>query len=199
MSRFITFEGVDGAGKSTHLAWFADALRGRGLDVVVTREPGGTRLGEQLREMVLNQPMGMGTEALLMFASRIEHVEQVIRPALLSGKCVISDRFTDASFAYQGGGRGMEWERLRELEQWVGIRPDLTLFFDVPIEVARMRLSNNVALDRFEKEEGEFFERVRAGYHRRVTEDPSRFEVIDAAQSLDEVKRQLASIAGNIG
>ncbi len=199
MTKFITFEGVDGAGKSTHLAWFADALRSRGLDVVVTREPGGTPLGEQLREMVLNQPMSMGTEAMLMFASRIEHVEEVIKPALLSGKCVISDRFSDASFAYQGGGRGMDWERLKELEQWVGIKPDLTLFFDVPIEVARQRLSNNASLDRFEQEQGEFFERVRAGYHRRVAEDRLRFKVIDAAQSLEEVKRQLASIAGKIG
>ncbi len=198
MTKFITFEGVDGAGKSTHLAWFADALRTRGLDVVVTREPGGTPLGERLREMLLNQPMSTGTEVMLMFASRIEHVEEVIKPALLSGKCVISDRFSDASFAYQGGGRGMDWERLKELEQWVGIRPDLTLFFDVPIEVARQRLSNNASLDRFEKEQGEFFERVRAGYHRRVAEDPSRFKVIDAAQSLGEVKRQLAFIAGNI-
>ena len=194
MAKFITFEGVDGAGKSTHLAWFADALRGRGLDVIVTREPGGTPLGERLREMVLNEPMSLGAEAMLMFASRIEHVEEVIGPALLSGKCVISDRFSDASFAYQGSGRGMEWERLQALEQWVGIRPDLTLFFDVPIEVARQRLSNNATLDRFEKEEGEFFERVRAGYHRRVAEDPLRFKVIDAAKGLDEVKRQLEEI-----
>ncbi len=198
MSRFITFEGVDGAGKSTHLAWFADALRERGLDVIVTREPGGTPLGEQLRAMVLNQPMSLGAEAMLMFASRIEHVEEVIRPALLAGKCVISDRYSDASFAYQGGGRGMDWEKLKELEQWVGIKPDMTLFFDVPIEVARQRLSSNVSLDRFEQEQGEFFERVRAGYHRRVAEDPERFRVIDAALALDQVKQQLTSIVGKI-
>jgi dTMP kinase len=198
MTKFITFEGVDGAGKSTHLAWFADALRQRGLDVVVTREPGGTSLGEQLREMLLNQPMSIGTEAMLMFAARVEHVAQVIKPALLAGKWVISDRFSDASFAYQGGGRGMDWDKLRQLEQWVDVRPDLTLFFDVPIEVARERLSNNVSLDRFEQEEGAFFERVRAGYHRRVAENPSRYAVIDAAQSIALVQQQLQSIVASI-
>ena len=196
MTKFITFEGVDGAGKSTHLAWFADALRQRGMDVIVTREPGGTPLGEQLREMLLNQPMSTGTEAMLMFAARLEHVEQVILPALLAGKWLISDRFSDASFAYQGGGRGMDWEKLKQLEQWVhpDLQPDLTLFFDVPVEVARQRLANNVSLDRFEQEQGEFFERVRAGYHRRVAENPQRFVVIDAAQSLTAVQQQLAAI-----
>lgn len=194
MTKFITFEGVDGAGKSTHLAWFAAALRERGMDVLVTREPGGTPLGERLREMLLNEPMSMGTEAMLMFASRLEHVEQVIAPALLCGKWVISDRFSDASFAYQGGGRGMDWDRLRQLEGWVSVAPDLTLFFDVPVEVARARLANNATLDRFEQEEGEFFERVRAAYHRRVAENPDRYAVIDASQSMDSVQRQLAQI-----
>lgn len=194
MTKFITFEGVDGAGKSTHLAWFAAALRERGMDVLVTREPGGTPLGERLREMLLNEPMSMGTEAMLMFASRLEHVEQVIAPALLCGKWVISDRFSDASFAYQGGGRGMDWDRLRQLESWVSVAPDLTLFFDVPVEVARARLANNATLDRFEQEEGEFFERVRAAYHRRVAENPDRYAVIDASQSMDSVQRQLAQI-----
>ena len=194
MSKFITFEGVDGAGKSTHLAWFADELRCRGMDVIVTREPGGTPLGEELREMVLNKPMSIGTEAMLMFAARIEHVEQVIKPALHAGKWVISDRFSDASFAYQGSGRGMDWEKLKQLEKWVGLQPDMTLFFDVPIEVARERLSNNVSLDRFEQEQGEFFERVRAGYHRRVAENPARFKVIDGAKTLDAVKLQLENI-----
>ena len=194
MTKFITFEGVDGAGKSTHLAWVADALRQRGVDVIVTREPGGTPLGEQLRDIVLNQPMSIGTEAMLMFASRLEHVEQVIAPALHSGKWVISDRFSDASFAYQGAGRGMDWEKLRQLESWVPMQPDLTLFFDVPIEVARQRLANNVSLDRFEQEQGEFFERVRSGYHRRVAEQPQRFVVIDAARTLEAVQQQLATI-----
>lgn len=193
MSKFITFEGVDGAGKSTHLAWFSNALRQRGLDVVVTREPGGTELGEQLRTILLNQPMGIGTEALLMFAARLEHIEQVIRPALQAGKWVISDRFSDASFAYQGGGRGMDWNKLTQLEQWVhaDLQPDLTLIFDVPVEVARQRLENNVTLDRFEQEQGDFFERVRAAYHKRVQQHPQRYIVIDAAQSLEAVQQQL--------
>ncbi|MFA6062430.1 MAG: dTMP kinase [Gallionella sp.] len=198
MTKFITFEGVDGAGKSTHLAWFADALRQRGLDVIVTREPGGTQLGEQLREMLLNQSMSIGTEAMLMFAARLEHVEQVIQPALRAGKWVISDRFSDASFAYQGAGRGMDWDRLKQLESWVGVQPDLTLFFDVPVEVARQRLANNVSLDRFEQEQDDFFNRVRSGYHRRVVEEPQRFRVIDAAQSLDAVKQQLVDIVSTI-
>jgi len=203
MSKFITFEGVDGAGKSTHLAWFAEALRQRCHDVVVTREPGGTPLGEQLREILLNQPMSIGTEALLMFAARLEHVEQVIIPALHAGKWVISDRFSDASFAYQGGGRGLDWDKLSQLEQWVhaDLQPDLTLFFDVPVEVARQRLRspdntrpNNVSLDRFEQEQADFFERVRAGYHRRVRQNPQRYIVIDAAQSIDVIKQKLEEI-----
>lgn len=203
MSKFITFEGVDGAGKSTHLAWFADVLRQRGLDVVVTREPGGTPLGEQLREILLNRNMSIGTEALLMFAARLEHIEQVIKPALLAGKWVISDRFSDASFAYQGGGRGLSWEKLSQLEQWVhpDLQPDLTLFFDVPVEVARQRLRapdntrpNNVSLDRFEQEQADFFERVRAGYHKRVQEHPQRYIVIDAAQTLEKVKHKLEEV-----
>jgi len=200
MSKFITFEGMDGAGKSTHLAWFADTLRQRGLDVVVTREPGGTPLGEQLREMLLNQTMSMGTEALLMFAARMEHIEQLIKPALQAGKWVISDRFSDASFAYQGAGRGMDWDKLTQLEQWVhaDLQPDLTLFFDVPVEVARERLSNNVSLDRFEQEQSDFFERVRGGYHQRVQQNPQRYAVIDAAQSMAEVKRQLEEIVTSI-
>ena len=196
MSKFITFEGVDGAGKSTHLAWFADALRQRGPDVVVTREPGGTPLGEQLREILLNQPMGIGTEALLMFAARLEHIGQVIKPALCAGKWVISDRFSDASFAYQGSGRGLDWHKLSQLEQWVhgDLQPDLTLFFDVPVEVARQRLANNASLDRFEQEQADFFERVRAGYHKRIQENPQRYIVIDGAQTLDKVKYKLEEI-----
>jgi dTMP kinase len=196
MSKFITFEGMDGAGKSTHLVWFADALRQRGLDVLVTREPGGTPLGEQLREILLNQPMSIGTEAMLMFAARMEHIEQIIKPALRAGKWVISDRFSDASFAYQGGGRGMDWEKLVQLEQWVhpDLQPDLTLFFDVPVEVARQRLASNASLDRFEQEQADFFERVRAGYHKRVQQNPQRYAVIDAARTINEVQQQLGKI-----
>lgn len=207
MSKFITFEGVDGAGKSTHLEWFADALRKRGFDVVVTREPGGTTLGEQLREILLRQTMSIGTEAMLMFAARLEHIEQVIKPALHADKWVISDRFSDASFAYQGGGRGMDWGKLRQLEQWVhpDLQPDLTLYFDVPVEVARQRLRmsaragvNDVSLDRFEQEQADFFERVRAGYLKRIHENPQRYAVIDAAQTLDSVKLELEVIISRL-
>lgn len=207
MSKFITFEGVDGAGKSTHLESFADALRKRGFDVVVTREPGGTPLGEQLREILLRQAMSIGTEAMLMFAARLEHIEQVIKPALRAGKWVISDRFSDASFAYQGGGRGMDWGKLRQLEQWVhpDLQPDLTLYFDVPVEVARQRLrmsaragANDVSLDRFEQEQADFFERVRAGYLKRIRENPQRYAVIDAVQTLDSVKLELEVIISKL-
>ena len=195
-AKFITFEGVDGAGKSTHLDWFAATLRQRGIDLLVTREPGGTPLGEQLREIVLNQPMHVETETLLMFAARREHVEKIIRPALQAGTWVISDRFSDASFAYQGGGRGVPLDKLEQLEQWVhpDLQPDLTLLFDIPIEVARLRLANNVSLDRFEQEQGHFFERVRQAYLARSQNNPARFSVIRAEQSRDDVVKQLEYI-----
>lgn len=200
MNKFISFEGMDGAGKSTHLNWFAEQLKARGHEVIVTREPGGTPLGEQLREILLHQKMSMDTEALLMFAARAEHIAQVIKPALQAGHWVISDRYTDASFAYQGAGRGMDWQKLQQLESWVhaDLQPDLTLFFDVPVEVARQRLSNNVMLDKFEQEQGDFFERVRSGYHRRVKEQPQRYAVIDAAQSLEQVTAQLVTLIAKI-
>jgi dTMP kinase len=199
-AKFITFEGVDGAGKSTGLDWFADALRQRGIDLLVTREPGGTPLGEQLREILLNQPMHIETEAMLMFAARREHVEKVIRPALQRGTWVISDRFSDASFAYQGGGRGVPLAKLEQLEQWVhgDLQPDLTLLFDIPIEVARQRLSNNVSLDRFEQEKGEFFERVRQAYLARAAKSPQRITVIHAEKSLQEVQQELAKIVASL-
>jgi len=196
MSKFISFEGVDGAGKSTHLSWFAETLRQRGTDVVLTREPGGTQLGEQLRKILLNQAMSIETEALLMFAARMEHIESVIKPALRSGKWVISDRFTDASFAYQGGGRGLSWDKLKQLEGWVhdGMQPDLTIFFDLPVKIARQRLASNESLDRFEQEHDDFFERVRAGYLRRVQENSQRFTVIDASKTIKEIKNSLEEL-----
>jgi len=199
-ARFITFEGVDGAGKSTGLEWFVAALRQRGIDLLVTREPGGTPLGEQLREILLHQPMHAETEAMLMFAARREHVEQVIRPALQRGTWVISDRFSDASFAYQGGGRGVPLDKLEQLEQWVhgDLQPDLTLLFDIPIEVARLRLNNNASLDKFEREQGEFFERVRQAYLARAAKIPQRYAIIRAEKSLDEVQRQLADIVASL-
>lgn len=199
-AKFITFEGVDGAGKSTHLEWFANALRQRGIDLLLTREPGGTPLGERLREILLNQPMHAETEAMLMFAARREHVEQVIRPALQRGTWVVCDRFSDASFAYQGGGRGVPLAKLEQLEQWVhaDLQPDLTLLFDVPIEVARQRLANNVSLDRFEQERGEFFERVRQAYLARAAKVPQRFAVIHAEKTMPEVQQELAKIVATL-
>jgi dTMP kinase len=195
-AKFITFEGVDGAGKSTHLVWFAETLRERGLDVLVTREPGGTPLGERLREILLNHPMHAETEAMLMFAARLEHIEQVIKPALQRGTWVVSDRFTDASFAYQGGGRGVPLTKLEQLERWVqgDMQPDLTLLFDIPVEVARQRLSNNATLDRFEQEQGSFFERVRYSYLDRCNKSPQRFARIDASQTQEQVKVKLQEI-----
>lgn len=199
-AKFITFEGVDGAGKSTHLAWFADTLRQRGLDVLVTREPGGTPIGEALREILLHQPMHAETEALLMFAARCEHVKQVIQPALQRGTWVISDRFSDASFAYQGGGRGVAVAKLEQLESWVhaDLQPDLTLLFDIPVEIARQRLSNNISLDKFEQEQSQFFDRVRHAYQARVKMNPARYAVIDASQTLQEVKVSLEKIISSI-
>jgi dTMP kinase len=199
-AKFITFEGVDGAGKSTHLAWFAETLRQRGLDVLVTREPGGTPLGEALREILLNQAMGAETEALLMFAARCEHVKQVIKPALQRGTWVISDRFSDASFAYQGGGRGVPVKKLEQLENWVHaeLQPDLTLLFDIPVEIARQRLSNNQTLDRFEQEKSQFFEKVRQAYLARAQKNPSRYIVIKAEKTLQEVQVSLEKIISAI-
>ena len=199
-AKFITFEGVDGAGKSTHLAWFTDALRQRGTDLVLTREPGGTPLGEKLREILLHEPMHAETEAMLMFAARREHLEQVIRPAMEQGTWVVSDRFSDASFAYQGGGRGVSIAKLEQLERWVqdDLQPDLTLLFDIPIEVARQRLASNASLDRFELEQGEFFERVRQAYLARAAKMPQRFIVIEAEKSISEVKQKLSEVIATL-
>ncbi|MGA8054809.1 MAG: dTMP kinase [Burkholderiales bacterium] len=192
--KFITLEGIDGAGKSTHVEWLAAALRARGRDVLVTREPGGTPLGEQLREIILHQPMDLATEALLIFAARREHLARRILPSLAAGMWVVSDRFTDATFAYQGGGRQMPFERLDVLERWVqeGFEPDLTLFFDLPVAVGQARLRAATASpDRFEQEDSTFFERVRAAYLRRAAEAPARFRIVDASRTVPEVRKQI--------
>jgi dTMP kinase len=195
-AQFITFEGIDGAGKSTHIDFVATLLTERGVTVVRTREPGGTALGEQLRALLLHQTMHLDTEALLMFASRREHLAQVIEPALHRGEWVISDRFTDASFAYQGGGRQMPIERLTQLEAWVhpDLQPDLTLLFDVPLEVARSRLQASRNLDKFEQEQSDFFGRVRAEYLRRAAQFPARFRIIDSTLPIDQVQQSLRQI-----
>jgi len=195
--RFITLEGVDGAGKSTHLNGIADFLRQRGKEVVVTREPGGTPLGEKLRALILLQPMHIETETLLMFAARREHLAQVVMPALTAGRWIVSDRFTDATYAYQGSGRGLSKGKIAALEHWVqqGLQPDLTLVFDVPVELAKRRLAANASeLDRFEREGQGFFERVRAGYLERATADPRRVQVVDASGSQAEVKKIVENI-----
>ena len=194
--KFITLEGLDGAGKSTHLSWIAEQLRVRHPDVVVTREPGGTPLGERLREVLLKQTMHPETETLLMFAARREHLDQVILPALTRGAWVVSDRFSDASFAYQGEGRGVSPDKLEVLEQWVqqGLQPDLTLLFDVPAAIGKKRLSGNARFDRFEREQEMFFENVRSAYLERAARYPRRFRIIDATQSVEQVKKQLKQI-----
>jgi dTMP kinase len=199
--RFISFEGIDGAGKSTQHAWLVDRLRAQGRQVVATREPGGTPLGEKLRSLLLAEPMHLETEALLMFAARREHLVQVIEPALARGDWVVCDRFVDASFAYQGGGRGLEWAKLERLAEWVlgSMRPDLTLIFDAPVAVAQQRLhAASNSPDRFEQEQAEFFERVRAAYLRIARENPLRVRVIDATRSMDSINKELENIVATI-
>lgn len=193
--RFITLEGVDGAGKSTHVQWLADRISEHGIAVVTTREPGGTALGETLRGLLLHQSMDVSTEALLMFAARNEHLEQLIKPALSAGTWVICDRFTDASYAYQGGGRQLGDQRIEILESWVhaDLQPDRTFLFDVPLSVAQERLHGGRELDRFEQEKMEFFERTRNTYHMRAKHDPSRFCIIDATQAISDTRATLLS------
>jgi dTMP kinase len=193
---FISFEGIDGAGKSTHIDSFCKLMQSRFPErgVVMTREPGGTPLGEQLRGLLLDAPMNLETEALLMFAARREHIAQVIDPALQTGKIVISDRFTDASFAYQGGGRGLSISKLNELEKWVQgrtdgtlLQPNLTILFDLPGEIAEARRSKVRTPDKFEKMDLNFFEKVRQEYLRRAKADPNRFYLVDATKTPDEI------------
>lgn len=195
--KFITLEGIDGAGKSTHMGWLVEALRRRGKGVVATREPGGTPLGEKLREILLSQPMHLETEALLMFAARREHLDKVILPALEAGKWVVSDRFTDATFAYQGGGRGLEPHRISQLENWVHpvFQPDLTLLFDVEPTIACDRVGKaRDGTDRFERETERFFSAVRACYLDRARREPSRIHVIDASKSVETIQTELEEL-----
>ncbi len=193
---FISFEGIDGAGKSTHIGFVQQILESHGLKVAATREPGGTPLGETLRALLLKETMHLETEALLMFASRREHIAQVIQPALDAGTWVISDRFTDASFAYQGGGRHLSIDKLNALEQWVHphLQPDLTLLFDVPLEVARARLDATRTLDKFEQEKSDFFNDTRNEYLRRAAEFPARIKVIDSTCSIEAIQQELKQI-----
>ena len=191
--RFITFEGIDGAGKSTHLESVAQHLRLRGAELVQTREPGGTPLAESLRGLFLHQDMDGLTEALLVFAARRDHVQRVIAPSLALGQTVLCDRFTDASFAYQGGGRGMDLQVLETLERWVqqGRQPDLTFWFDVDPAVAAQRRAQARNADRLEQLDLDFFARVRAGYRRRAEAAPGRIVRIDAGDTIDGVAGQI--------
>ncbi|NOL48942.1 dTMP kinase [Pelistega europaea] len=193
---FITLEGVDGAGKSSHTEWLVDYFKQQGREVVLTREPGGTDLGEKLRDLLLHDSMTQTSEVLLMFAARQESLSQVVKPALAEGKVVISDRFTDSTLAYQGGGRGYPIERILQLAQWIhgDIQPDLTLLFDVPLEVARERLSATRVMDRFEKEEASFFIRVRETYLAQAKQHPERVVVVDSTQTIPDIRTFLQQV-----
>lgn len=199
--KFISFEGIDGAGKSTHIAATVELLRARGLEVVSTREPGGTPLGERLRELLLHEPMHLETETLLMFAARREHLARVIEPALARGAWVVCDRFSDATYAYQGGGRGLDKAKFAVLEQWViGDRqPDLTLLFDLPPEIAGSRMARQQRdLDKFELEQADFHRRVRAAYLERAAQTPWRIRTIDARQTPEEIWKMVEEIVSSI-
>lgn len=202
--KFITIEGIEGAGKSTQLAFIKNYLTAQGKELVVTREPGGTVLGEQIRSLLLTPSdiaMAVDTELLLMFAARAEHVAQLIKPALDAGKWVISDRFTDATFAYQGGGRGISQQRIEQLAEWTlnGLQPDLTFLFDLPVELGQQRvLSRNEGKDRFEQEKVDFFQKIRDCYLQRAKADPSRIKVIDSSRSILDIEQQLIAILDSI-
>lgn len=196
--KFITLEGIDGAGKSTQLRWIARFLRGRRIPVKVTREPGGTAFGEALRRLLLGgrQPLHPETETLLVFAARREHLDKVIVPALNTGRWVLCDRFTDATYAYQSGGSRVKWERVAALERWVqrGLQPDLTILLNVSLAVARRRAGRKSGTDRFERERDAYFQRVRAAYLRRCRESPQRIRVLAAGQSIPEIQKELEEI-----
>lgn len=196
---FITLEGPEGAGKSTNREYLAERLREQGVDVLLTREPGGTPLAERIRELLLDpsdEPMAADTELLLVFAARAQHLQQVIRPALAKGSVVLCDRFTDATYAYQGGGRGVSIERIAQLEQFVQaeLRPDLTLIFDLPVEVGLARAAARGRLDRFEQEGRGFFEAVRQAYLQRAAQAPQRYRVLDAGQTLAQVQADIDAL-----
>jgi len=197
---FITLEGMDGAGKSTHIPTILQMLASRGREVISTRVPGGTLLGEELREILLHREMHVETESLLMFAARAEHLQQVILPALQRDAIVVSDRFTDASYAYQCGARGLPLHKMQQLEQWVqgDLQPDVTLLFDVPVEVSLQRLAGARTPDKFEAQGAEFFARLRAQYLARAAEFPQRFRVIDSHRSLEEVKKSVEEIISSL-
>lgn len=198
--KFITLEGMDGAGKSTHIPSIITALEARGIEVVSTREPGGTELGEKLRQLLLHEAMHAETETLLMFAARREHIATVIEPGLARGAYVLSDRFTDATYAYQCGAKGVDINKIQTLEKWVQaiLQPDVTLLFDVPVEVSMQRLALAREPDKFERETADFFTRIRQAYLKRAEENPARFRVIDANQPLEKVAKIVQDVIATI-
>lgn len=203
MSKFITIEGGEGAGKSTNIDYIVNYLKQQGKDLVITREPGGTSIGEKIRTLLLdpeNKGMDFRTELLLMFAARSQHISQVIKPALEQGKWVVCDRFTDASYAYQGAGRNMGKDNIALLEQWVqgNLRPDATILLDVPVDIGLQRVVQRADQDRFEQEKMKFFDTVRQAYLDLAKEHPQRFHVIDAAKELAEVQTQLKNVLESI-
>ena len=196
---FITLEGIEGAGKSTAVDFIEDFLTKEGHDVIKTREPGGTVIGEQIREILLkneNYALTYDTELLLVFSARAQHIQEVILPALSSGKIILCDRFTDASYAYQGGGRGIDASRINLLEKWVqgDLRPNLTLLFDLDVSIGIQRTKKRSDADRFEREEINFFEKIRNTYLERAKNEPQRFRIINSASSLESVKEQIITI-----
>lgn len=198
-SLFITLEGVEGAGKSSLMDYLSDLFTNAGREVIQTREPGGTKTGEQIRDILLdsnNTSLDNSTELLLMFAARMQHIKEVIQPALSSGQIVICDRFTDASYAYQGGGRGIDVSRIQTLEDWVqqGLNPDLTLLFDLDVEIGLRRAGKRSQADRFEQEDIVFFERIRSCYLERANNEPARFRIIDSGKTMENVKQQIQKV-----
>lgn len=200
IGKFITLEGMDGAGKSTHIPMIINTLEAKGIEVVSTREPGGTSLGERLREILLYEPMHAETETLLMFAARREHIAAVIAPALARGAYVLSDRFTDATYAYQCGAKGVSANKVQLLEQWVqeDLQPDVTLLFDVPVEISMQRLASARTPDKFERETADFFTRIRESYLLRAQQNSARFRIINANQVIDVVKQEVEVIISTL-
>ncbi|AFZ82719.1 dTMP kinase [Candidatus Kinetoplastidibacterium crithidiae] len=191
--KFITFDGIDGAGKSTQAYWLANFLKSKGIDLVLTREPGGTKLGENIRDLILNTDMFVETETLLLFAARFEHFKKIIEPSLLSGKWVICDRFIDSTYAYQGYGKKLDINLIRDLESWVNfsLQPDITFLFDISFEVMNLRFINNKDLDKFEKKDKLFFDNIRKGYIKRAEIDSKRIKIINAANSINEIQTEI--------
>lgn len=201
--KFITIEGSEGSGKSTNIRFIQDFLRSQNIDYISTREPGGTPVAEKIRDLLLdksNTSLCDDTELLLMFAARAQHLNELILPALASGQWVISDRFTDASYAYQGGGRGLSWEKIAQLEQWVqgSLRPDATILLDIPVELGMERVRKRGEIDRFEQEQLSFFNKIREAYLKLARENPQRFHIVDTRPAIEDVHKQLATIMKKI-